>query len=386
MKSKSNKRISALLAAVLVLGLFSMFPLAANAADDPFQVTENPVGETYKLNDVATPLTATFKYDALAGLGTIDSDVPVIVRWYWSNENANTSRENAFEESVVAYNRQITHSTTHVPATDAVGVKYYYAVLSYAASVPITSGQSQSEPKEAVSEPARIEVIDDKIPDLNDEDHFAYMQGYPNNTFRQDQGMTRAEAVVMFSRLLLVSMDMSENYRYDCYPDVDPVNPAVEWYANPVCYMHLRGVLEDYSRDGKFRPNDPVTRAEFATLASHFDSLVLIDTNDFSDVSNSHWAVKYINSAAAKGWINGYPNGTFRPENNISRAEVVTLVNRMLKREADDDYLAANLISLPRVYSDIQTTHWAYLAVMEASTGHDYIMDGDDERWTAVYP
>ena len=128
-----------------------------------------------------------------------------------------------------------------------------------------------------------------------------------------------------------------------------------------------------------------MTRAEFATLAAHFDNIVLTDTNSFSDVSNSHWAVKYINSAAAKGWITGYPDGTFRPEALITRAEVVTLVNRMLDRKADSAYLAANASSLPRSYWDLTPAHWAYLNIMEASMGHDYTKDSDGEHWTGVY-
>ena len=146
-----------------------------------------------------------------------------------------------------------------------------------------------------------------------------------------------------------------------------------------------QGVLADYSRDERFRPNDPVTRAEFATLAAHFDDLVLTDTNKFTDVPDSHWAVKYINSAVAKGWIVGYPGDTFKPEAYITRAEVVTLVNRMLDRNADNAYLTANSSSLPRAYSDLTTGYWAYLAIMEASTGHDYTKDGTGEFWSKVY-
>jgi hypothetical protein len=149
--------------------------------------------------------------------------------------------------------------------------------------------------------------------------------------------------------------------------------------------MQSRGVLADYSRDGIFRPDEPVTRAEFATLAAHFDNLTLTDTNAFSDVDASHWALKYINSAAAKGWIEGYPDGTFRPENRITRAEVVTLVNRMLNRVGDGAYLTANAASLPRTYKDLTAAHWAYLDIMEASTGHDYVINAGEENWTSAY-
>ena len=489
MRSKSKKFLSALLAAALMIGLFTAMPVSASEEGYPFQVSEHPVGTTYMLNDTAVQLKATFEYKS-GTFGYLNSDVPIVVRWYWSTENSNTDRSNGFDESTVAYARDITYSTTHVPATDTVGVKYYYAVISYAESISTGSGQSTSEPRETVTNPARIEVIapdvpghdftvkktdgdgaplagatirvegltedgtprvydvvtdskgeatftvedgtymlseyaapsgynatdesydifvsangvfirrigslesyetvtfvNKKIPGLIKDDHFAYMQGYPEGTFRQGSNMTRAEAVIMFSRLLEESMDLTVDYRYDCYPDVDHLNPSMSspWYANQVCYMHMLGVLADYSRDGRFRPNDPVTRAEFATLATHFENLVLTSTNDFSDVPNNHWAVKYINSAAARGWINGYPDGTFKPEANITRAEVVTLVNRILDRKADRDYIPAHINSLPRSYSDLASTYWAYWDIMEASIGHDFDIQGADEKWTAVY-
>jgi hypothetical protein len=234
----------------------------------------------------------------------------------------------------------------------------------------------------------QVTFVNKKIPELNKIDHnFAYMQGYPEGTFGPGRNMSRAEAVIMFSRLLVESMDLTMDHRYDCYPDVEYDNPSIDkpWYANQVCYMHNLGVLADYSRDYRFRPNDPVTRAEFATLAAHFDKLTLTDTNVFPDVPSSHWAVKYINSAAARGWIEGYPDGTFGPEDRITRAQVVTLVNRMLERKGDKAYLTAHAGSLPRSYSDLAVTHWAYTDIMEASTGHEYKMEGTNEIWTAVH-
>ena len=226
-----------------------------------------------------------------------------------------------------------------------------------------------------------ITFVNKEIPALNKDDHFAYMVGYPDGTFGPARNMTRAEAVVMFSRLLSKSINMNVDYRNNYYPDVE----LNKWYANQVCYMQTLGVLANFCRDGRFRPNEFVTRAEFATLAAHFDNLTLTSANVFSDVATDHWAVKYINSAAAKGWIIGYTDGTFKPESNIVRAEVVTLVNKILNRYADAEYLRANANSLPRNYTDLTPAHWAYLAIMEASIGHDFIRDGSAERWTSVY-
>jgi len=228
---------------------------------------------------------------------------------------------------------------------------------------------------------ATVTFVNKPIPGLNKTEHFQFMQGYPNGTFGPNNNMTRAEAVVMFSRLLTKTMSETGNYRNDYYPDVKAVN----WFSNQVGYMQGLGVLADFSHDGRFRPNEFVTRAEFATLAAHFDNLALTNTNIFSDVPAGHWAVKYINSAASKGWITGYPDGTFKPEANITRAEVVTLVGRILERKADQAYLTANANSLPRKYSDVAGS-WAYLAIMEASIGHDYVKDSvGEESWTKVY-
>ena len=150
------------------------------------------------------------------------------------------------------------------------------------------------------------------------------------------------------------------------------------WYAQAVNYLASLEIINGYP-DGTFRPDAPMTRAEFATIASRFVELESTDSNIFSDVPSGHWAVAYINSAFAKGWINGYPDGTFKPENNISRAEVVTLVNAMLSRKIDEDALA--LVVNP--YPDLNSAHWAYAGIIEASIQHKYEWDeNENEIWT----
>lgn len=252
---------------------------------------------------------------------------------------------------------------------------YNASYESYAITVTVKGIYVDELPSETIT------LINRKIPALNKKDHFAFMAGYPDGRFGPEQNMTRAEAVVMFARLLVEGMTMAEDHRNRYYPDV----ASTAWYANEVGYMQSLGVLIAYCRDGNFRPGEYVTRAEFATLAAHFDDLELVDTNAFTDVSDDHWAVRYINSAAAKGWISGYGDGTFKPESHITRAEVVALVGRMLNRSADGAYLKANSTALPRIYTDIASSHWAYLSVMEASVSHDYIADTSGEHWTTVY-
>ena len=165
MRYKPMKHMPALLAAALGLIISASAPLTAGAADGPFQIAANPVGATYSLNETAAPLRAEFTYDPLMGLGYIESDYPIAVQWFWSNDNTNMDRANGLTGSTVAYSRKIDHTTTLTPPTDTVGVKYYYAVLSYAESVTVTSGQSSATPKEAVTDPARIEVVAPEAPE-----------------------------------------------------------------------------------------------------------------------------------------------------------------------------------------------------------------------------
>lgn len=136
-----------------------------------------------------------------------------------------------------------------------------------------------------------------------------------------------------------------------------------------------------------FAPDDAITRAEFTTLAVRFfdvygdgDAEIMEQYKDFNDVSDGYWAAAYIKAAAKHGWINGYGDGSFRADDEINRAEVVTIVNRLLGREADEDYIADNLRKL-NTFPDVSRKHWAYYAVMEAANAHTAIL-GDSESWS----
>lgn len=122
--------------------------------------------------------------------------------------------------------------------------------------------------------------------------------------------------------------------------------------------------------DGSFKPNDPITRAEFATMASQFDKLSGGSLN-FTDVKTSHWAYSYIASAYNKGWISGYPDGSFRPEKSISREEVVSITNRMLDRKCDLDFVEKNK-SILIMFKDNPESSWSYGDIIEATNGHEY--------------
>ena len=201
-------------------------------------------------------------------------------------------------------------------------------------------------------------------------DHIPYIFGYPDSSVRPNNPITRAEAASIFWRLL-----SAVEKEYPMATVFSDVRNGV-WYAQSVSYLASINIIQGYP-DGTFRPDQPITRAEFAAMASRFDNLASTSSNAFNDI-NGHWAVSLINSAYAKGWISGYPDGTFRPGQNIVRAEVVTVVNRMLDRRIRLEDIPTGI----KIFSDINTTHWAYAAVVEASNDHDFIRGADGfETW-----
>ncbi len=153
-------------------------------------------------------------------------------------------------------------------------------------------------------------------------------------------------------------------------------------------YLETFDILTGYE-DGTFKPNNAITRSEFVAMAVRFYTVYgpdadtdteIPDTDlSFTDVSSSYWAAEYIRQAAAKGWVNGYTDGTFGGDSEISRAEVVTLVNRLLSRVADKEYISANLKSLT-TFKDMKPAHWAYYDVLEAANAHEAVMD-EGECW-----
>ena len=217
-------------------------------------------------------------------------------------------------------------------------------------------------------------VSDDSL--LNKYDHKAYMFGYPDWTFRPERNMTRAEATAMFARLLKNYPKTFVKYNLP-YSDVF----KDDWYYLAVGFMTEKNIITGYE-DGTFRPNSPITRAEFATMASKFDSLAKGGGKSFLDVDESHWAFMYINSAFKRGWVTGYEDGTFKPDRNISRAEVVTITNKMLDRYCDKEFVI-NHRDLLIKFTDLEESHWAYFNIMESTHGHDYTRRGNgiDEWW-----
>ena len=205
---------------------------------------------------------------------------------------------------------------------------------------------------------APVTFVNRKAAELNRTDHLAFLSGYANGTFEPDRNMTRAEVTTMFARLLTEKMTADQTYS-NTFSDV----AKSHWAANYI--------------------DASVTRAEFAAIASRFERLTE-GTKSFSDVPGSHWAAKYINFAATRGWVNGYADGTFRPNNSITRAEVAAVTCRLLERNADQSYIRSHLSEL-RAFTDVSESHWAYWYTMEAANGHDYTKSGSSETWSRTY-
>ena len=222
-----------------------------------------------------------------------------------------------------------------------------------------------------------VTIPDDVPTGLNGDDHYAYIVGYPDSTVRPQNGITRAEVATIFFRLLTDETRNANSTKTNSYSDV----AAGAWYNHAVSTLSAMGIVKGDSH-GKFNPNAPITRAEFAAIAARFDDKADTTAVDFSDIA-SHWAKDEISAAANNGWINGYTDGTFRPNNKITRAEAMTLVNRVLKRlpETAED-LHNDMIK----WSDnSDTSAWYYLAVQEATNSHYYdLKENQHEKWTKL--
>ena len=222
-----------------------------------------------------------------------------------------------------------------------------------------------------------VTFVNRKAAELNRTDHFAFLVGYTGGTFGPERNMTRAEVTTMFARLLTAQIEADKTYS-NTFTDV----PKGYWAANYIGYMQQFGIITGYS-DGNFRPDAPVTRAEFAAIASRFEKLTE-GSKSFADVPDTYWAARYINFAATRGWVTGYSDGTFKPENTITRAEVAAVTCRLLERSADQSYIRSHLKEL-RTFSDVTESHWAYWYAMEAANGHDYTKSGGSENWNRTY-
>ena len=223
-----------------------------------------------------------------------------------------------------------------------------------------------------------VEIEDDDALGLNTTDHFAYIIGYGNGEVRPQNNITRAEVATIFFRLLTDDVRDENLTKTNRYSDVT----RADWYNTAVSTLSSMGIITGYP-DGTFRPNAAITRAEFAAIAARFDNDGDKTAAKFSDIA-SHWAKDEISIAYNNGWINGYPNGTFGPQRDITRAETMTLVNRVLNRQPEtEDDLLPNMT----VWTDNANPNaWYYLAVQEATNSHYYKFKTNSkyEKWTEL--
>lgn len=214
---------------------------------------------------------------------------------------------------------------------------------------------------------------------LNKTDHFAYVIGYPDGTVHPNGQITRAEVATIFFRLLRDEVRDGAFTTSNSYSDV----AYGKWYNNPISTMSALGIITGYP-DGTFKPNKPITRAEFAAIAARFDETQSGKSATFSDVIG-HWAAKEIGIAYANDWIKGYPDGTFKPDQNITRAEAMTMINRVLERKPESP---ADLLTNMNKWTDnMDTSKWYYLDVQEATNSHGYTRKTFNyELWRQMLP
>ena len=202
--------------------------------------------------------------------------------------------------------------------------------------------------------------------------HIKFLNGFADGTFGPGKNMTRAQAAQMFFNLLKEkNVPITVNF-------VDV--PEDAWYAQAVNTLASLGIINGKAA-GKFDPNAPITRAQFVAIISRF-AKASGDSVNFTDVTSDAWYYNYLCTAVNYGWINGKADGSFAPNANITRAEVATIVNRMLNRNGDASAILGGAV---KQFSDVPSTFWAYIAIMEAANGHDHSVENGVETWGDLF-
>ena len=240
-----------------------------------------------------------------------------------------------------------------------------------------------------------ITIPDDVPTGLDLKNHYGYIIGYPVDYYtgkpttdqtkkpvRPEGKITRAEVATIYFRMLTDESRTKFWSQSNSYSDVK----TGDWFNNAVSTLSNAGIIAGYE-DGSFRPNGYITRAEFATIAARFFDVTYNGKDLFPDISG-HWAKDYINQAANKGFVNGYEDGTFKPDRNITRAEAVTLVNRTLDRHPDKNHFTKDMLVWP---DNMDQTKWYYADMQEATNSHTYQMKENSdktkyENWTKTLP
>lgn len=215
------------------------------------------------------------------------------------------------------------------------------------------------------------------VPDmLNGDDHYAYVVGYSDGTVRPNANISRAEVATIFFRLLKEEVRDGNLTAENTFADVTDG----QWHNKAISTMAKLGVVKGRNAEA-FDPDASITRAEFAAICARFNTKPVENSGSFSDISG-HWAENEIERAAAFGWISGYPDGTFRPDARITRAEAMTMINRVLCRMPQSK---SDLLDSMVTWPDNKPSDWHYLAVQEATNSHDFNRQGEvGESWTKL--
>ena len=215
------------------------------------------------------------------------------------------------------------------------------------------------------------------VPDkLNGDDHFAYVIGYPDGKVHPKGNISRAETATIFFRLLKADIRDGNLTADNDFSDVSDG----QWHNKAISTMAKLGIVKGRRAD-RFDPDASITRAEFAAICARFNTKPVENSGSFSDISG-HWAENEIERAAAFGWISGYPDGTFRPDARITRAEAMTMINRVLCRMPQNE---SDLLDSMVTWPDNKPSDWHYLAVQEATNSHDFNRQGEvGESWTKL--
>ena len=247
------------------------------------------------------------------------------------------------------------------------------------AKLSILKDSAPAETTEPTTQPTTQPTAQPTAPVLNNVTHTAYLNGYQDGTVHPNSNITRAEVATIIYRLLTEESRSFYYTKVNLFSDV----PSFEWFNEQISTLARASVLTGYE-DGTFLPNAPIKRAELATILTRLTVLEKTESEatpvNFKDLAG-HWAAANVRTAAANGWVTGYPDGTFRPDQYVTRAEAVTMVNRMLGRNPEVLTVTTGM----NVFSDNDPAEWDFIQIQEAANGHDYVRDAEGhEMWTRI--
>lgn len=313
---------------------------------------------------------------ANSGTVTYDGTKHTVTGYTGAPDGANFDNVSASGSGTAVGDYAVKFNESPIGKFATVGAKEY--IITKATDGKLTIKGVPYYPPYYPPVPPTVKIEDDDALGLNTTDHFAYIVGYGNGEVRPQNNITRAEVATIFFRLLTDDVRDENLTKTNRYSDV----AATSWYNTAVSTLSSMGIITGYP-DGTFRPNAAITRAEFAAIAARFDNDGDKTAAKFSDIAN-HWAKDEISIAYNNGWITGYPDGTFGPQRDITRAETMALVNRVLNRqpETEDDLLPNMTVWT----GNANPKAWYYLAVQEATNSHYYKFKTNSkyEKWSEL--